>query len=267
MTGNEQREPASGLREGRAAPDRSNLIRVMPAQGSFAGSPQARKVAVTLTIGRLHLITPNDPGAGTLRALDAALSAGAPVVQVRLKDRTDSERFPFAMEVRSRCRSAGATCIMDDRTDLALAVGADGVHVGADDLPVAVVRDVMGTSAVIGATCRNAEDARRAEAAGASYVGAGPVHRSSTKSGLPPPMGARGIAAIASAVSIPVIAISGITVESVPELVDAGAHGVAVIAAVFGASDPGGATSGFLDALAQATAPSPAHHAGPGALR
>jgi thiamine-phosphate pyrophosphorylase len=203
-------------------------------------------------LGRLHLITPPDLRADGLEVLGAALDAGAPLVQVRVKDGTDRDRLSVARRVRARCRQAGAACIVDDRADLALAVSADGVHVGADDLPVEVVRGMLGPAAIVGGTCRNPDDARRAETAGATYVGAGPVYGSTTKAGLPEPMGPGGIEAIAAAVSIPVIAISGVTVDRVPELLDAGAHGVAVVAAVFGAADPAAETARFLDALSLA---------------
>ncbi|MBI2706006.1 MAG: thiamine phosphate synthase [Actinobacteria bacterium] len=222
----------------------------MPAQGSFV-RPQPRRIG-QLTLGRLHLITPPGLRAGQLEGLDAALGAGAPAVQVRLKGGTDRERLAIIRRVRARCRATGAMCLVNDRADLALAVGADGVHLGADDLPIEVARGVLGPAAIVGATCRSVADARRAEAAGASYVGAGPVFDSSTKAGLPEPMGVAGIAAIAAGVSLPVIAIGGVTVDGVGELLDAGAHGVAVVAAVFGEDDPGQATSLFLDALSAA---------------
>jgi thiamine-phosphate pyrophosphorylase len=200
-------------------------------------------------IGRLHLITPAAIGAQELATIDRVLDAGAPVLQVRVKDVSDRQRLAVTRRIRARCRAAGSTCIVNDRVDLALAVDADGVHVGADDLPVETARGILGPGAIVGGTCRTPEDARRAELAGASYVGAGPVARSTTKSGLPDAVGIERIEAIAAAVSIPVIAIGGITVDLVPGLLDAGAHGVAVVAAVFGASDPAAATIELLEAL------------------
>lgn len=208
-------------------------------------------------LGRLHVITPGNLTVDDLGAVEAVLRAGAPAIQVRCKGATDRTFLELAREVRDRCRTSGASCIIDDRTDIALAVGADGVHVGSDDLPVAVVREVMGPGALVGATCRNPDAARRAEQAGASYVGAGPVYSSSTKHGLPPAMGPAGIEAIATAISIPVIAISGVTIDHVPELLRAGAHGIAVIAAVFDAADPQSATTDFLASLGESTKPEP----------
>jgi thiamine-phosphate pyrophosphorylase len=200
-------------------------------------------------IGRLHLITPAVIGDDELAAIDRVLEAGAPLLQVRLKDVTDRERLAVTRRIRARCRTAAATCIVNDRVDLALAVDADGVHLGAEDLPVEKARGILGPGAIVGGTCRTPEDARRAELAGASYVGAGPVAVSGTKAGLPDAVGVGRIEQIAAAVSIPVIAIGGITVDLVPSLLAAGAHGVAVVAAVFGASDPAAATTALVRAL------------------
>lgn len=205
-----------------------------------------------MTIGRLHLITPDTADPAVLDVTRTVLAAGVPVVQVRRKSGTDRERLAQLRSYVDACTSVGATCVVDDRVDLALAAGAAGVHVGADDLPVTEARRLLGPGAVVGGTCRDAEDARRAEAEGATYVGVGPVYASSTKVGLPEPMGPAGIERIAAAVSIPVIAISGITLERVPELLDAGVHGVAVVAAIYGAPDPVAAASGFLAALTAA---------------
>ena len=139
--------------------------------------------------------------------------------------------------------------LVNDRVDLALALGADGVHLGDDDVPVDVARRLLGPDAMIGATARNPEAAKRAVDAGASYLGVGPAYATHTKSGLPDPMGAAGVAAVAGAVSVPVIAIAGVTVDRVAELRDAGAWGVAVVGAVYGAADPAAATAELLEAL------------------
>ena len=222
-----------------------------------------------MAIARLHLITPARLDDRARASTDAALAAGVRILQVRRKDGTDRERLADAVELVGRCRSAGATCLVDDRVDLALAAGADGVHVGLDDLPVADARRLLGPDAVVGATCRAPDDARRAADEGASYLGVGPVFASPTKTvGLPDPIGPAGIAAVAAAVDLPVIAISGITVEHVPTLLDAGAHGVAVIAAVYGAPHPGEAAAALLAALGEAAAPSATTEpAAPGATR
>jgi thiamine-phosphate pyrophosphorylase len=203
-------------------------------------------------IARLHLITPDALDASVATRTRTALAAGAPWVQVRTKARSDRDRLDMARAVGAACAEHGATCVVDDRADLALAVGAAGVHLGADDLPVAVVRALLGPDAIVGATCRNADDARRAADEGASYLGVGPVYATTTKTGLPDPMGLDGLEAVVAAVDLPVIAISGITVERVHEVLGVGAHGVAVVGAVFDAADVAAATRAFLDALAEA---------------
>jgi thiamine-phosphate pyrophosphorylase len=207
---------------------------------------------VTAGVGRLHVLTDARGGPAALVAVAAAVAAGAPVVQVRHKDCTDRALYAFAARVVEICAPADATCIVNDRVDIAVAVGADGTHLGADDLPVAAARRVAGPGHLLGGTARNAEQGRQLVAAGADYLGVGPVYRTTTKTGLPDPMGPAGIAAVAEAVEVPVIAISGVTSERVGELLAAGAWGVAVVGAISGAADPAAATRRFLEELERA---------------
>ena len=200
-------------------------------------------------LGRLHVITDTRPGRLALPVVVAALDAGAPVIQLRAKGLPDRDLLELAARVVGECASRGASCIVNDRVDIALAVGATGVHLGADDLPVAVARDLIGDARTLGATARDPETARRHEAAGASYLGVGPAYSTGSKDGLPAPLGPEGIARVAAAVSIPVIAVAGVTAARVPELLSAGAFGVAVISAVSEAHDPGAATAALLTAL------------------
>lgn len=190
------------------------------------------------TIPKLHVVTPPGVAERDLAATLALLEAGAPLVQVRTKAVDDRVRLDTAKAVLRAARAAGATCLVNDRVDIALAAGADGVHVGADDVPATIARRLLGPDLIVGATCRNAEDARRAEGEGASYLGVGPVYATSTKTGLPDPMGPRGVEAVAAAVDVPVIAISGITADNAAAVLDAGAWGLAVVGAVYGAEDP-----------------------------
>jgi thiamine-phosphate pyrophosphorylase len=211
----------------------------MPAEG-------VRNVKV---IGRLHVLTDLEAEADPLDVVDAALAAGAPVIQVRAKRLTDRDLLPLAQAVVERCRLAGAICLIDDRVDVALAVGAEGVHVGDEDLPVDVARRLLGPDAIVGATARNAEAGRARVAEGADYLGVGPTFATTTKVGLPDPLGPAAIGDVAAAVDVPVIAISGITLERVPEVMAAGVHGVAVVAAVSRADDPEQATADLLVAV------------------
>ena len=200
-------------------------------------------------IGRLQVLTDLDVPADPLGAVDAALAAGAPVIQVRAKALTDRALFALAEAVVMRCRVAGATSLLDDRVDIALATGADGVHLGDDDLPVDVARRLLGHEAIIGATARDVAAGRARVAEGADYLGVGPTYATTTKTGLPSALGPAAVGAVAAAVAVPVIAIAGITLDRVPEVLAAGVHGVAVVGAVSRADDPGRATADLLAAI------------------
>lgn len=200
-------------------------------------------------IGRLHVLTDARGGRAALEAVSAAVAAGTPVVQVRHKDCTDRALYDFAARVVDICAASATACIVNDRVDVALAVGAAGTHLGAEDLPVAAVRRVAGREHLVGGTARNPEQARDLVAEGVDYLGVGPAYATTTKSGLPDPIGPAGVAAVAGAVDVPVIAIGGVTAERVDELLAAGAWGVAVVAAVAGASDPAAATRRLLQEL------------------
>ncbi|MGH9236381.1 MAG: thiamine phosphate synthase [Acidimicrobiales bacterium] len=197
-------------------------------------------------LGRLHVLV------DSLIVAEAALEAGAPTLQVRLKTGTDRDRYRLAAAVVERCRAASATCLVNDRADLAVAVEADGVHVGAEDLPVRLVRRIVGPAALVGGTAREPGTARRLVAEGASYLGVGPTFATTSKSGLPDPIGVEGVAAVVEAVEVPVIAIAGITSATVEQVMATGAWGVAVIGAIADAPDPHSATHDLMVAVAKA---------------
>jgi thiamine-phosphate pyrophosphorylase len=207
-----------------------------------SGAPSGSAAAV----GRLHVLV------DSLGVAEAALEAGAPTLQVRLKTGTDRDHLRLATTIAERCRDAGATCLVNDRADLALAIGADGVHVGAEDMPVVVVRRLLGPDAIVGGTARDPDTARALVADGATYLGVGPTFVTRSKRGLPEPIGVEGVRAVARAVEVPVIAISGITPSLVDDVIAAGAYGVAVISAVADSPDPHIATHDLLMAVAKA---------------
>ena len=200
-------------------------------------------------LGRLHVLTDTRQGRAPLEVVAAALSAGAPAVQVRSKGGTDRELYAFASRVAELCGRTGALCLVNDRVDVALAVGAGGTHLGEHDLPVAAVRRLAGTRHHVGGTARDPAGGRALVAEGATYLGVGPAYATTTKDGLPDALGPAGIAAVAGAVDVPVLAIGGVTARAVPELLAAGAYGVAVVAAVSDAADPARATRELLEAL------------------
>ena len=170
-------------------------------------------------------------------------------MQVRIKGASDAAVLRECRRIVASARKKQAVVIVNDRADIALVAGAHGVHGGADDLPVAELRKLLGANRLVGGTARDSETARRHQEHGASYVGVGPVYGTASKGGLPEPIGPAGVETVAAAVDIPVIAIAGITAARVPELLDAGAHGVAVIGAVARSADPVAATLELLEAL------------------
>jgi thiamine-phosphate pyrophosphorylase len=195
-------------------------------------------------LGRLHYIADYRGNADpvlTLALVSAALGAGVPCVQLRAKECTDRQRWQLAVQVVRLCHDAGATCIVNDRVDIALAAGADGAHVGPDDILVTDARRLLGPGKLLGASARDIAGAVVAVADGADYIGCGPCYATASKDGLPPPIGPEGLSAVAHAVAVPVLAIGGITVERAPEVMAAGAYGVAVIGAISGAGDPASA--------------------------
>lgn len=197
---------------------------------------------------RLHLIS--DPTTLDRASLDRVVrTAGTAVeaIQVRAKGAQDRPLADWTAALVAAVRPFGTRVIVNDRLDVALVAGADGVHLGAEDLPVAAVRLLAPEGFLIGATCRGPEDAWEARAQGADYVGLGPVYRSTTKAGLPDPVGLDALAQ-ASGV-LPTIAIGGVTVDRVPAVMAAGAHGVAVVAAVWQASDPPRAAKEIADLI------------------
>jgi thiamine-phosphate diphosphorylase len=131
--------------------------------------------------------------------------------------------YEYACLVVALCAGSGVTCIVNDRVDIAVAAGAGGTPVGRDDLPVEAVRRVAGPGHLIGGTARDPETAVRLVAAGADYLGVGPAYATSTKSGLPAPLGPAGVGAVARAARVPVIAIGGVTGARILDLVASGA--------------------------------------------
>ena len=177
---------------------------------------------------------------------DLAL-AGVDGFQVRDPDVTTRELVRLTEVVVAAVRPHGATVVVNDRLDVALATGADGIHLGADDLPVAdAVR--LAPHLVVGATCRDREGVVRAAAAGAAYAGFGPVHASASKVGLPAPRGEGGIRAAAGV--LPLLAIGGMDAERAARARAAGAHGVAVIGGIWRVPDPLAAAKELVRAVA-----------------
>lgn len=168
--------------------------------------------------------------------MSEALEAGVRFFQYRNKRGTRREIYEVSLQLVPLAREAGALFILNDHADIALAVDADGVHLGQDDLPIEHARNLLGSGKLIGISTHSPDQAKAAEAGGADYIGFGPVFRTSTKD-AGPVQGIEMISVIRRMVSLPVIAIGGITLANVGEAVRAGADGVAVISSVLSAPD------------------------------
>jgi thiamine-phosphate pyrophosphorylase len=179
------------------------------------------------------------------------LAAGLPAVQVREKDLSAAELAALCRRVREPTRERGALLIVNDRADVALAVGADAVQRTHTSLTVAEIRAVVDKRLRIGASTHSRDDALTAEAEDADWVVFGPVYDTPSKRRYGAPQGLRALESVAAAVRIPVIAIGGITPDRVAEVRRAGAHGVAVIGALLTADSAADATRRFLDALSK----------------
>ena len=193
-------------------------------------------------------------GLGHVEIARRVAEGGADVIQLRDKARTSRDMLSIALQVREITRAKGITFIVNDRLDLARAAGADGVHLGQEDLPVPFARKVAGKGFIIGTSVRSVEEAMIAETEGADYVALSPIFDTPTKSDAGPGMGLEILKGIKSAVSIPVIAIGGIGKGNARQVMDAGADGVAVISAIVGQKDIAKATVEMRSLIYQAKA-------------
>jgi len=169
-------------------------------------------------------------------------AGGARVLQVRLKDAAASDVVRVATMARRVCDDAGAKLVVNDRIDVALAVGADAVHLGQTDVPLADARAIVGTRLAIGVSTHDLEQVRRARDGGADYLGFGPVFATQTKHNPDPVQGLTGLrAAVALSGQLPIVAIGGITIDRAREIYATGAAAICAIAAVNRAQDVAGA--------------------------
>ncbi|HHL39919.1 MAG TPA: thiamine phosphate synthase [Deltaproteobacteria bacterium] len=171
------------------------------------------------------------------RVAEELLEGGASVLQLRAKGLGAADMLARAWTLRRITALYNVPFIVNDRVDVALLCGADGVHLGQDDLPLVEARRLMGGGAVIGVSTHCVEEARRAASDGADYVAFGPIYPTRSKEDAHRPKGAAGLAAVAASVDIPVTAIGGITSESVAELIEKGASSVAIISDLLQAPD------------------------------
>ena len=193
-------------------------------------------------------------GRSHLECARAAVAGGADAVQLREKAHPAGEIFAIARAIRAVTAGTGTIFIVNDRLDIALAAGADGVHLGQDDLPVAAARRMAPSPFLIGASVGSAEEARRAERDGADYVAVSPVFATGSKADAGDGHGLAAVAAVRRAVRIPVIGIGGIGPANAADVVRAGADGCAVISAVLGQPDVAAAARSLRAVIVRALA-------------
>jgi thiamine-phosphate diphosphorylase len=167
-------------------------------------------------------------------AIREALASGARLIQYRAKKLSPWKAYQEAMTVRRLTREYGATLIVNDSVDLALAVEADGVHLGQGDLPLETARRILGKERIIGVSTHGVEEASAAEAGGADYIGLGPIFHTQTKESATVPLGLEGIEKVRRAVNLPIYAIGGIRRADFRMALESGADGVAVISGLAG---------------------------------
>ena len=186
------------------------------------------------------------PARPLVEVLTASAEAGASLFQYRNKTASMKEAYVEALALRHTAAKAGVLFIVNDRCDLALAVDADGVHLGQGDLPLDLARNVMGPDKLIGISTHNPDQVRKATAGKPNYLGFGPIFKPGSKQDHDPVVGLEGLRAMRSLTSLPVFAIGGIQINQAGEVMRAGANGVAVISAILKAPDISHAVKAFL---------------------
>ena len=182
----------------------------------------------------------------------AAVAGGVTCVQLREKEASAREFAAAARELVALLRPLGVPLIVNDRIDVALAAGADGVHVGQQDLSVADARRLGPPGWIVGVSAESVADAARAERDGADYVGASPVFATPTKADHAPPLGLAGLRALRAATKLPLVAIGGLHAGNARETIRAGADGLAVVSAIVAADDPRAAAAELRREIAAA---------------
>lgn len=200
---------------------------------------------------RLYLVTDRTQTGGRplLPLIEQALRAGLKAVQLREKDLSTRRLLALGREVLACTRAYGARLLINDRIDVALALGADGVHLRSDSVPIPVARRLLGVDRLLGVSTHSVKDVMEASAAGADFVVLGPVFDTPSKRAYGAPLGLVPLAESASHCSIPIFAIGGLNASRVREVSEAGAFGIAVVSSILGAPDVEAATRALQEAL------------------
>ncbi len=188
----------------------------------------------------LYLVTDRGlaRGRSTLDIVKAAVSGGVTCVQLREKDCSTLEFIEQALAIKNFLQARQVPLIINDRLDVALAVAADGVHLGQSDMPLEMAQKIVGPSMLIGISAESVQGAVEAEKGGADYLGVSPIYATPTKTDTAPPLELEGLREIRKRVKIPLVAIGGLNKSNAAEVIRNGADGVAVVSAIIAADDP-----------------------------
>jgi thiamine-phosphate pyrophosphorylase len=202
----------------------------------------------------LYLVTDRSlsKGRSNREIVEAAVAGGVTCVQLREKRCGTRQFIQEALALRPLLRDHHIPLIINDRLDVALAVEADGVHLGQSDMPIRIARKIGGSSLIIGISAESTDDALRAEQQGADYIGISPVFATPTKTDTAVPLGLEGVHKIGGLVDIPLVGIGGINQDNAASVIAAGADGVAVVSAIVSAVDPTGAARTLKTLVEQA---------------
>lgn len=202
----------------------------------------------------LQYISHFTPQISYAEGIRMALEGGCRWIQLRMKDAPAEEIIACAEEVRPLCRRHGAKFLLDDHVELVRQLGADGVHLGKNDMPVDEARKILGPDIIIGGTANTIEDIIRLHKQGADYIGCGPFRFTTTKKNLSPILGLDGYKSIVLkmkelGIDLPIVAIGGITMEDIPAVMGTGVSGIALSGAILGAADPVEMTARIIETI------------------
>lgn len=202
----------------------------------------------------LQYISHFTPQISYAEGIRMALEGGCRWIQLRMKDAPAEEIIACAEEVLPLCRRHGAKFLLDDHVELVRQLGADGVHLGKNDMPVDEARTILGPDIIIGGTANTIEDIIRLHKQGADYIGCGPFRFTTTKKNLSPILGLDGYKSIVLkmkelGINLPIVAIGGITVEDIPAVMGTGVSGIALSGAILGAPDPVEMTARIIETI------------------
>lgn len=202
-------------------------------------------------IGRLHVLTDIAVQSrfSHVEIARLAIAGGADTIQFRQKTGKTREMIQTCRELKTLCSSSGVIFIVNDRIDVAIASEADGVHLGQEDFPIPLAREMIGGGRIIGGSASDMQEALRCHDEGADYVGFGPVFSTTSKEDAGPVSGVAELRRVVRAISIPIIAIGGITAGNALDVMGTGARGIAVISAVCCREDPESATRALREAI------------------